>query len=63
MLLLIAGNPGTIEKLEEEMKTRKQMEEQRDMCPHVEWEQDMGAHIPFCKLDGKICDMQCMKGA
>ena len=28
-------------------------------CPSVEWEQDMGAHIPFCKLDGEMCNMQC----
>ncbi len=28
-------------------------------CPSVEWEQDMGAHIPFCKLDNEMCNMQC----
>lgn len=28
-------------------------------CPSVEWEQDMHANIPFCKLDGKMCNMQC----
>ena len=28
-------------------------------CPNVEWEQDMHANIPFCKLDGEICNMQC----
>lgn len=62
VFLLIAGNPGAMEKIEEEMKTRKQIEEQRNMCHHVEWEQDMSMRIPFCKLDGKICNMQCVKG-
>ena len=28
-------------------------------CPSVEWEQDMHVNIPFCKLDGKMCNMQC----
>lgn len=28
-------------------------------CPSVEWEQDMHADIPFCKLDGEMCNMQC----
>ena len=58
-----------MEKLEDGLQERiklfgerKKMEEQRDMCPHVEWEQDMGAHIPFCRLTNDFCDMQCMKG-
>ena len=62
LLLLIAGSPGTMEKLEADLENRKKALEQRDMCPHVEWEQDMGAHIPFCQLDGEFCNMQCMKG-
>lgn len=40
------------------IKEKKIQEE----CENVEWEQDMGAHIPFCKLDGEICNMQCMRG-
>ena len=28
-------------------------------CPMVEWEHDMGATIPFCKLDKKFCNGQC----
>ena len=28
-------------------------------CPSVDWEQDMNANVPFCKLDGKMCNMQC----
>lgn len=28
-------------------------------CPMVEWEADMGAKIPFCKLDNTPCHAQC----
>ena len=28
-------------------------------CPMVEWEHDMGATIPFCKLDKTFCNGQC----
>ena len=34
----------------------------QEKCESIEWEEDMGAHIPFCKLDGEICNMQCMRG-
>lgn len=30
-------------------------------CPHIEYEQDMGASIPFCQLDGNMCNRQCLK--
>lgn len=30
-------------------------------CPNVEWEQDMGMTIPFCKLDGEMCNLQCKR--
>ena len=29
-------------------------------CPMVEWEHDMGARIPFCKLDNTFCNGQCV---
>jgi hypothetical protein len=29
-------------------------------CPMVEWEHDMGAKIPFCKLDNTFCNGQCV---
>lgn len=28
-------------------------------CPNVEWEEDMGKTIPFCKIDGQFCNQQC----
>lgn len=31
-------------------------------CCFIEYEQDMGAHIPFCKRDGQMCNMQCLAG-
>ena len=29
-------------------------------CPVIEWEYDMGARIPFCKLDNTFCNGQCI---
>lgn len=42
---------------EEEARKEKIMKN----CSYIEYEQDMGAHIPFCKLDGQMCNMQCLK--
>ena len=28
-------------------------------CPMVEWEQDMGATVPYCKLYKALCNGQC----
>ena len=28
-------------------------------CPMVEWEQDIGATVPYCKLDKTLCNGQC----
>lgn len=28
-------------------------------CQYVEWEQDMGKSIPFCKITGEYCNGQC----
>ena len=28
-------------------------------CPMVEWEQDMGATVPYCKWDNTLCNGQC----
>ena len=28
-------------------------------CPMVEWEHDMGATVPYCKLDNSYCNGQC----
>ena len=39
----------------------RKLEELQQNCEYIEWEQDMGAHIPFCKLDGELCNGQCRK--
>lgn len=30
-------------------------------CQMVEWEQDMEKSIPFCKLDQRYCNGQCIQ--
>lgn len=57
-LLLMASNPKTLEEYNEECKREKELQQN---CPSIEWWQDMNSHIPFCKLDGKLCEMQCVK--
>lgn len=44
------------------MDILKKQEEMRRNCEAIEYEQDMNASIPFCKLDGKMCNCQCMGG-
>lgn len=35
-------------------------QEVQDLCPYIEYEQDMNATVPFCKLDNKFCNHQCL---
>lgn len=51
--LVQAFNPEVIE-------FRNKVIELQKNCPMVEWESDMGATIPFCKLDNKFCNGQCV---
>lgn len=46
---------GTFDPEHEERKM-KQMQN----CPSIEYEQDMGKTIPFCRLDGQLCNGQCI---
>ena len=39
----------------------KELKSLQESCPKIEWEQDMGAHIPFCMIDGQLCNGQCQK--
>lgn len=50
--LLQAFNP-------EVMAFRNKVIELQKNCPMIEWEHDMGATIPFCKLDNEFCNEQC----
>ena len=65
LFLLLAGtktDPEEILKREEERRKRADYEKEVQYhCNHIEWEQDMHATIPFCKLDGDFCNMQCMR--
>ena len=51
--LLQAFNPEVIE-------FRNKVNSLRQTCPDIEWEHEMGAIIPFCKLDNKWCNGQCV---
>ncbi len=42
-----------------DLEQKKADAEYVNNCPNVEWEQDMHADIPFCTLDGEMCNMQC----
>lgn len=42
---------------EQEEQKMKQMQN----CQSRELEQDMGKTIPFCRLDGQLCNGQCMR--
>lgn len=50
--LLQAFNPEMIE-------FRNKVIELQKNCPMVEWEHDMGATIPFCKIYDAFCNGQC----
>ena len=43
---------------EEEAKKENMMKN----CCYIEYEQDMGAHVPFCGRYGQLCNVQCLKG-
>lgn len=38
---------------------RKARQQKIENCQYVEWEQDMGKTIPFCKKTGEYCSGQC----
>ena len=41
---------------------RKARQQKIQNCKYVEWEQDMGRKIPFCKITGEYCSGQCKYG-
>lgn len=38
---------------------KKARQQQIETCFYVEWAQDMGRKIPFCKITGEYCSGQC----
>ena len=50
--IISAFNPETIAFRNEVIELQKN-------CSMIEWEQDMGATVPYCKLDKTMCNGQC----
>ena len=65
LFLMFAGmiymNPELKEQMDKEFENQKRMLEYQNNCEYIEWEQDMGKHIPWCKISGGYCDMWCYK--
>jgi len=59
LLLCLAQEQGKEINFDDLLKQEKANDEFVKNCPSVEWEQDMHADIPFCTLDGEMCNMQC----
>ena len=61
LFLLFSIDPdGCKEAIEKDREKVKQKDELQRSCPNIEWEQDMGACIPFCRLTNDFCDCHCM---
>lgn len=50
--IINAFNPETL-------AFRNKIIELQKNCPVVEWERDMGATVPYCKLYKALCNGQC----
>lgn len=58
--VLCGQNSAIINALNPEtLAFRNKVIELQKNCPMVEWEQDMGATVPYCKLDKAFCNGQC----
>ena len=70
LLVLCYGNSSdpltnmkeNIKKIEADRERERLFREYQRDCPYIEWEHDMGATIPFCRLTNDFCDGHCMKG-
>ena len=61
LFLLFCYNPNLCDQINKEYEQYKQDRDYQYNCTNVEWEEDMGAHIPFCKRDGNFCNLQCRR--
>ena len=43
------------------IERRKRVDEKKNNCLYIEWEQDMGFKIPYCKLTNQYCNDQCLE--
>ena len=58
--VLYGQNSAIISALNPEILAfRNKVIELQKTCPMVEWEQDMGATVPYCKLYKTLCNGQC----
>lgn len=58
--VLYGQNSAIINALNPEtLAFRNKVIELQKNCPMIEWEQDMGATVPCCKLDNTLCNCQC----
>lgn len=59
--VLCGQNNALVQAFDPEvMAFRNKITELQKSCPMIEWEHDMGARIPFCKLDNAFCNGQCV---
>ena len=61
MLFIFASVLFSDSNFKERAEEQKRMQEYQRNCEYVELEEDMGKHIPWCKLTGSFCDMHCWK--
>ena len=56
-------NPSTLNEAfsNSNIKWYKKLEELQKNCECIEWEQDMNMRVPFCMIDGQLCNGQCRK--
>lgn len=60
LAVLCGQNSAIIHAFDPEVLAfRNKIIELQKNCPMIEWEQDMGATIPYCKLDKERCNGQC----
>lgn len=60
-LLLLLGYSWKAGNLVSSSDEEKQKRFIMENCPLIEYEQDMGAHIPFCRMNNEPCNMQCLE--
>ena len=61
LFLLLYYNPDFVNQINKEYQQIQKNKNYQYNCPNIEWEEDMGAHIPFCKQDGNFCNLQCRR--
>lgn len=63
LLILLFANPDIRNNMQKDLAEQKRLNFLQENCQSIEWWQDMNAHIPFCRLTGKPCGMECVERA